>query len=363
MPRPSRLLLAAVLLTPACGHTDPFTTPPLGSDTPFDASPPQRLTYNALADRWVAWLPDGSGLLYSAQQGNREDRDVCLALLPPTGGRQRQLWCDVPGGNQTTDAIESADASVAGRLAFLGASGTLGEANPEAQEIAVAPLLDPTVAQRVRIFPFTPAGGASQSTAAYVRWLDESRLAFVGQTFHIRLPCFGCLTDTIRIGQAVTVLDVDAASEPVAIPTTQRATSVASGGDGSVLYTLEGSSQVFRYTIATAQFGLVFDFGSSGIARDVHLVGNRLTAIVGGRIALAPDPDFGQVQWDSGGVIHVVDLDTGNDFSIAATDRLYRRPVLAPAGGQLVAEGYPLIVVGTDTAVSRAGDLYLFGAP
>src|ERR1700674_2491304 len=69
---PSRALalLAAIA---GCSHTDPFTSPPYGTDQPFDPTPPVRLTFNPLADRGAAWLPDGSGLLYSAQQIDRED--------------------------------------------------------------------------------------------------------------------------------------------------------------------------------------------------------------------------------------------------------------------------------------------------
>jgi hypothetical protein len=195
--------------------------------------------------------------------------------------------------------------------------------------------------------------------------LDESRLVYVGQIFSIRLPCFGCLTDTIRIGQALTILDADAASEPTAVPTTQRATGAAVSADGgALLYTLEGSSRVFSYTVAEGQFTTAHDFGAAGIARDVHVSGSRMAAVVGGRIALAPDAQFGQVQWDSGGIIHVVDLDSGSEVVLdAGSPRLYRRPVLSPAGDQLVAEGYPLIIGDTDTTVSRSGDLYRFENP
>jgi hypothetical protein len=45
---------------------------------------------------------------------------------------------------------------------------------------------------------------------------------------------------------------------------------------------------------------------------------------------------------------------------------LFRRPALSPAGDQLVAEGYPLVITSfpvPDTTVSRAGDIYLFTTP
>jgi hypothetical protein len=95
-------------------------------------------------------------------------------------------------------------------------------------------------------------------------------------------------------------------------------------------------------------------------------MGGRLAAVVGGRVAYSVDPQLGPVQWDSGGVIHVVDLPTDADVALAPGARLFRRPALSPAGDQLVAEGYPLVITTfpvPDTTVSRAGDIFLFTTP
>jgi hypothetical protein len=76
------------------------------------------------------------------------------------------------------------------------------------------------------------------------------------------------------------------------------------------------------------------------------------------------------MQRDSGGVVHVVDLASGQDTRLDPGTRLFRRPALSPAGDVLAVEGYPLILtpLGTDpptvdTTVGRAGDLFLYGAP
>ncbi len=81
---------------------------------------------------------------------------------------------------------------------------------------------------------------------------------------------------------------------------------------------------------------------------------------------------MGLTQWDSGGIVHVVDLASGAGVALSAPGML-RRPVLAPAGDRVVTEGYPLILQSAfdpvtnirrvDTTVSRAGDLYLFTTP
>lgn len=240
---------------------------PYGSDTPFDPSPPVRLTYNLAADRRPSWLAEGAGLIYSAQQLDRTDDDVCLALIPPGGGTQRQLWCDVPSGDDMLDAIESAVLSPGGRLGFVSATGSTGAPSPARQDIAVASSLDPASAQRVRPLPNIPQGAATQTSAEYLRWLDDSRLVYVDQILHVRRPCPPCEADTIRIGKSVTVLDVDAAAvAPISLPGTSLATGVAiPSGSGSVLYTLAGDSRVYRQRLADGAVDVVHDFGASGV--------------------------------------------------------------------------------------------------
>jgi hypothetical protein len=364
--------LLAACLTLACGHTDPATPPPYGSETPFDPTPPQRLTYNGAADRGAAWLADGSGLVYSAQLADRPDRDVCLALLPPTGGSHRGLWCDVPDGESQTDAVEFAAPAPDGGLAFVAASGTIGGHSPIRVAIALGPALDPRDAQMVRTFPYTPEGSTPQDAAEQLRWLDDTRLVYLGQQFRVRAPCPLCVHDTLRIGQAVTLLDTSAAGAlPVVVPGTGTATGVATEpGTDALYYTLGGDTRVFRRTLSSGVVEVVHDFGSAGVARDIHIASRRLAAVVGGRVAFGTDPQFGPLQRDSGGVVHVVDLDSGVDVPLDPGARLFRRPALSPAGDALVAEGYSLILtdlptipVSVDTTVSKSGDLFLYGAP
>jgi hypothetical protein len=92
-----------------------------------------------------------------------------------------------------------------------------------------------------------------------------------------------------------------------------------------------------------------------------------MAAVVGGRVSFGTDPLLGPIQWDSGGTLHLVDLQDGSDLIIDGPG-LFRRPQLSPSGAGIVAEVFPLIFAfnpdGTiDTTVSRVGDLYLFGEP
>jgi hypothetical protein len=74
------------------------------------------------------------------------------------------------------------------------------------------------------------------------------------------------------------------------------------------------------------------------------------------------NPAFGPTQWDSGGVLHVVDLQSGADVTLDGPG-LFRRPQISPSGSALVVEVYPLMISGepAGTVVSRQGDLYLYG--
>ncbi|HYC34030.1 MAG TPA: hypothetical protein VEB59_17190 [Gemmatimonadales bacterium] len=364
-------LLAAALVL-GCGHSEPFPDSNYGSENPFDDTPPVRLTYNTAADRGAAWLPDGSGIVYSAQQASRGDADVCLAVLPATGGSQRDLWCDVPVGPDRRDAVESGAPGPEGGIAFLTADGTPLGVNPVREVIAVAPTLDPRGRAEVRTFPVTPDGGLPEGTVSFLRWLDPTRLVYVGAQFRTKMHCPTCTVDTVRIGQGVSVIATDQpGGSPTALPGTAYATGVAtSGNPDHVYYTLAGDTRVYRRTLSSGVTDIVHDFGPAGVVRDISLAGERLAAVVGGRVHFVVDPLFGPVQWDSGGDIHVVNLSSGEDSFIQSERMLFRRPAISPGGNAIVAEGYGVTIIRVsdapidfDTLVSKTSDLYLYGAP
>jgi hypothetical protein len=359
--------LLALVVVAGCGHTEPFSTPATGSDQPFDATPPVRLTYNRAADRGAAWLPDGSAILYSTQPAARRDRDVCLAMLPPTGGRQRALTCDAfssPG--VLTDAIESAAPAPDGRLAFSAATGSVGAALPNVQALALGSVMDPATRRSLLSIPYSIPGGRLHGGISQLRWLGSNRLLYLGEAVVAQSPCRGCELDTIRTGQDAVWLALDATgASPQAIPGTDYASGVSPGGsEDEVYYTLGGDTRVYRQTLSSGLAFVVHDFGTAGIVRDVHVVGTRMAAVVGGRVAFGVDPALGPTQWDSGGRLHMVNLQDGTDISLDGPG-LLRRPQLSPSGTAIIAEVYPLILdsVTNNTTVGRSGDLYLFGQP
>jgi hypothetical protein len=359
-------LAGGALLVLACGHTEPFSTPPYGTTQPFDPTPPVRLTLNTGPDRGASWLPDGSGILYSAQQSTRSDHDVCLAELPPDGGTQRRLVCDLPSAAAgQTDAIESPAAGPDGRLAFVQASGLVGNPNPSSEALAVAPTLDASNAVEVQRIPYTLPGEPTHGGITQIRWLGENRLVYLAEAVVYRTPCVQCPIDTIPTGLDVALLDLSApGSSPVVLAGTDFASGVSPGPTSDeVYYTLNGDTRVYRRVLSTGDQSIVHDFGPAGIVRDVHVAGGRLTAVVGGRVNVAPDAELGQIQWDSGGIVHIVDLASDDDVALDDVSHLFRRPVLAPAGDRVVAEGYPVIATESGTTIGRSGDLFLFSTP
>ncbi len=369
---PALGLLWVVAVSAGCSHSEPFSNPQ-GSEEPFDPGPPARLTLNPGHDGHPSWLPDGSGILYSSQQLDRTDVDVCLTELPATGGRQRWLACDLAGDRTSRDAAQSAAVSPDGRLAVLRAgNGELGGQSPVFLGIALAPTLDVYQAQTVRTLPFAPAGGASHDYAGHLRWLREDALVYVGQLFRAQPACPDreCPLDTLVLGTEVTLLELSgSAVNGSAVPGTTHATGVAPILDGAaILYTLRADTRIYRRALSSGEVAVVHDFGAAGVARDVHAAGNRVAAVVGGRLGFAVDPRIGPAEWDSGGIVHVLELDGASPVVLDTPGRLYRRPALSPDGSRLAAEGFPLVinvdpVTGeTDTTVHRSGDLYLFGA-
>jgi hypothetical protein len=365
----ARALLGLACLSAACGHSEPFSNPQ-GTDTPFDLGPPARLTLNTAHDGNPAWLADGSGILYSSQQLDRADADVCLAELPPTGGSHRRLVCDIPGDRSTTDAVQSPAAGLDGTLAFLSAGNAgLAGTNPVLVGIALSTTLDARDAQTVRGLPITPTGGVVQDYAGYLRWLAPAQLVYVGQQFRVLRPCgdISCPYDTLIYGTEVTLLDLSTETAiATAVPGTAQATGVAPIEDGAaLLFTLPNDTRIYRRALSGGDVTVFRDFGPAGVPRDVHASGDRVVAVVGGRVAFSVDPRVGPTQWDSGGVLHLLDLEGSDEAVLDTPERLYRRPALSPDGSRVVAEGFALIVTGPaqdpDTTVSKSGDLYLFG--
>jgi WD40 repeat protein len=371
----SRPRLLSLVLLLGCGHSEPFTNPDTGTDRPFDPGPPVRLTANRGGDLEPAWTADGRALLYSVSDPAREDRDVCLGLIPSGSERQSELWCDVPAGPRSTDAILAAGPAPDGRLAYLASTSGLANPIPETIGLRVSPSSDPTAGAEVLRLPYSRSGRLINWTGR-IHWIESGRLAYVGRTIRVRENCanFVCAppeTTFADIGVELLTLRSRSASP---LPGTTRASGLAVLADGAVvLYTLPGESRIYRRNLASGAVTVAYDFGTAGPARDLDAVGTRIVAVVGGVVREVDDPDLGAIQADRGGLLHLVDLANHSDTPIPEAGRLYRHPALSPSGDVVIAEGYQFQInrvfdettgqTSIDTVITSSSDLYRFGGP
>ncbi|HEY1126999.1 MAG TPA: hypothetical protein VGF83_04500 [Actinomycetota bacterium] len=137
------------------------------------------------------------------------------------------------------------------------------------------------------------------------------------------------------------------------LPGTDQASSVALAAPDTLYFTINGDSRVFRLSLSTDSIGVVHDFGSGGIARDVQVAEGKLVAVVGGNVEFFVDPVVGAIQRDFGGPLVLVDLGTGAESPVGPSDLTFRHPSLQPSGTHVVAE----LVSG------RATDLWLLEVP
>lgn len=355
-------LLAMLGTLVACRHGEVLRVSDYGTDSPFFPGEPTRLTLSLANDRDPAWLPDGSGILYTRERPDRADKDWCFAVMPPRGGRiTREICNDAAPAADSTDTFERASVSSDGRLAYLRSSGpTVGWPNLQFdahryRELAAAPLAAPLEAQVIVSLPATLPGGRLILGASQIRWLDSISLVYRGDFdgWVCLVPGPNCAQTHVITGLGLVYQTLGAAGSKLQLPGTDFASSVAVGA-GYIYYTLGGDSRVYARSTTTGVTTTIWDFGAAGIARDVQVLGRKLIAVVGGNVSFTFIAALGYpVQVDNGGRIHVVDLLTGTDVVLSAGPRLFRHLALAPSGASLVAESFS----------GSATDLYLLGVP
>lgn len=339
-----RAALAALLA--GCVHGEPFTPGTYTPPGPYSPGSVTRLTFNLGTDRTPAWLPDGSGILYSLERFDRPDRDRCLAELPAAGGAIRRLVCTPnPFASDSADEFLWFAAAADGRLAYVRASTfVVPSAHPTAPDheaLVLATLGRPLESRDLQQTPYLAPSGLTHGTVAFVQWLDANRLVYVGQRVVYQHICLGCAPfDTLTTGVEVATLDLSGPTPVVAIvPGSDNASSVTVGATPDTIYfTKNGDARVYWHAFSSGQTAVAYDFGAAGIARDVHVRGPRLVAVVGGVVIDSIDPTNGHIQVDSGGPLFVADLVAGTDSMVADATFRFRRPALSPDGRSIVAE-------------------------
>jgi hypothetical protein len=378
-PIPSRvhcLAACTALLLAACSHSDPFTPRDSSLTEPLVAGLPIRLTYNPGANVMPAWLPDGTRIIYAfGNPESRQQNDQCLGLLGRGGGSQIQRICnDSPFAGDSTDTFSWPTVSAGGRLAYVRGSKPVAARNDLTNRLVYGSLTDPRSFTTVRTSPFQGGNGAFYVGVADPAWLAEDRLAFLGLTDTSVLPCpgqIGCQFISIRSGRDILIADLSGDGITMTpVSGSAWATSVAAApGEDQIYFTLAGSSRILQKRVPDGAASTVYDFGVTGIARDVHAASGQLVAIVGGLVQVF-DENGNPIQQDSGGRLFVVDLASGTASELPKPATIFRNPALAPDGSSVVAEAYHLtitsrvVIEGTppvvDTLVTGTPELWEF---
>lgn len=311
-----------------------------------------RLTWSPGHDRGPVWLPGDSGVLYAFERYERPDRDGCLGALPRSGGQQRWRVCVAPERPDSTESLLWPAVSAGGQLAVLFERRDYGGFSYGADYRAlVVTRADDWMARRATVeLPGATDDGVLHASASHFRWLDEDHLLYRADlSFIVRPPFMPDPRDTVTSGRAIVAATLGAGGTTrVTVPGTDFASSFDVAGTDTLFYTLGGDSRVYRRILSTGVVDVIWDFAPD-IARGVQVRGRRLAAVVGGVVRFAVEPSIPEpVQRDSGGVVHLVHLDSGT-VRVLDIGLPVRHPAFAAAGDRIVVEA----------ALLRTTDLYL----
>lgn len=322
--------LALALLS--CEHAQPFDTRYTEPDVPYDPAFPRRLTFNGAEDVAPAWLPDGSGIMYSYQVP-QPDSEQCLGILPAEGGHLTWSACpaQAPLAADSTRVLTQPAVGPAGVLVYLRENKQLGTRDFVFKDLVVASLADPVPGRVVLSLAYWAPDSLLHVAVQYLRWLDAHTLVWVA------------VVDTVEGPPPVPseIVRLDVSTMPATMTVlggTGGASSVAADSGGALYYTLRGDTHVYRYA-AGERPDTVCDFGAAGSPTGVQVHGNVLVA-------------------DVAGTLYRVDLASGALAPIASAGLvLDPDPALSPSGTRVVVQAR------ADSAALANRDLWLLQVP
>ena len=363
MPFPWRA--TALLALAACTHELPPEPGTSDVDTIPDAGPPERLTLNRGKDATPAFTPDGRAIWYAWERLDRADRDLCLGMLPVTGGTRTHEVCH-PTAAANPDSVNwytyPAPHPDGRRIAWLRISGLRSATEGGRGEVVLAEIArldDPSRLSQLSIFPFQVAPGSTTHfhvQPVALQWANYSTLVYVG-TLVTAFSANGLVQDTFYSGREVGTLRLSGNSAVSGfIPGTEEASGLTVAPDGALYFTRKGDSLVYRTTLTGVPVDTVFNFGSGAngaadFARDPVYVDGAIYAVVGGDVSNEIYPNISErLQHDGGGGLWRVD---GTGPTLIDSLHRWRRPAISPDGRTLVIEGRDPVTGVTDLYLLR----------
>ena len=313
MRRAALPLLGLAFTVVACEHAQPFAVPYVEPNVPHDSAYPRRLTFNTASDVAPAWLPDGSGVIYSFQIP-QPDSEQCLGILPAEGGHLIWSACPFvpPLATDSTRVLTQPAVGPAGALVYLREHKLLSEQGFTFKDLVVATLGNPVPGRVVLSLAYWAPDSLLHIAVSDVQWLNAQTLVWVA------------VVDTNAGPPPVPseIVRFDMSTAPARMTVlggTGGASSLAVDSGGALYYTLRGDSHVYRY-IAGALPDTVYNFGPTGAPVDVQVRGNVLVAEVNA-------------------ALFRVNLESKSIVSIATPDSMsVSSPVLSPSGTRVVVQ-------------------------
>ncbi|MEP6590043.1 MAG: hypothetical protein ABJC19_02565 [Gemmatimonadota bacterium] len=356
-----RPLLAILLVTAACGHSESYTaTGPEAASGPFVIGTPTRLTYASGMDLLSGFSPDGKTLLYSFQDRflpppavpARPDFDRCIGLLPAGGGTRQEICRADFAGDATTDAFEHAALGTDGALLYGAYSSGIRAPLVSQGSLRLATLAAPWPG-RVLLTTPTVIGGFSFDHFGTPRWLSTSTFYVpVHDQSLVGSPDNEVKVDTIAFG--IGILRGDLTANGVVFTAVAGSDSASgfdfSAGRDSLYLTRFNDPTLYRIPITGGVRQVVYTsppVSGPTILRDPVRVGNRIAAVRHNYQRLDqfryPDPPVGL---GPDAAIIVIDPSLGTASTLVAAPGRFRVQGSLAAFGALAAspDGCRLVV-------------------
>lgn len=344
----SAIGFGTLILTAACGHSDPFITAGVDQQGPFETATLSRLTFNSDADYFANWTADGKGILYTFRDPGRVDRDRCMAMLPAGGGTRLFTLCDDrPGHADSAETIASGALSTDGKLLYLvGASLPVNQI-PARVTLFLADTATPFNRQALLSLPVQLGGGLSPNWLGNITWVAADQFVAMAQEITVVPSCINCaLRDTVFNQLAVV-----------------RGTITSSG---ATLQTIAGTESSRSFSVAENRSSIAFVQGLT--ISKVPVGGGTITPIA----TLPPGIDKRIDDVSCRETVCVLNVYEQSVSGIGTTTPVYALVRLALAGGAVsplnVTEGIwsnvRLSPINGDVVLRvgslKTGDLYLF---